>query len=159
MDVYPRLASDVADVAVAGTDVRESTVLLLTAEDEDVVGRLVADVAGFAVAAGLATSEEAGLAVAEEAGLAVVEEAGRDTVDDVFVRAALGATVVELLEDAGRETAGVELFREAGATVEEDAGRDTDDGAEVLDEALEGVEAGLLTVLEEVGLGVDCAFW
>ena len=151
MDVYPRLVSDVLDVAVAGVETRESTVLLLTLAD--VVGRLVAEEAG------LATSEEAGLAVVEEAGFAVVEEAGRDTVDDVFVRAALELTVEELLEEAGRAAAGVELFREAGATVEEEAGRDTDDGAEVLDEALDDVAGCLLTVLEEVGLGVVCAFW
>lgn len=157
MEVYPRLASDELAVAVAGVDTRESTVLLLTAAD--VVGRLVAEEAGFAVAAGFATSDEAGLAVVEEAGFTVVEEAGRDTLDDVFVRVALGVTVEELLVEAGRAAAGVELFREAGVTVEEVAGRDTDDGAEVLDEALDGVDAGLLTVLEEVGLGVVCAFW
>ena len=158
MDVYPRLASDVADVAVAGTDVRESTVLLLTAEDEDVVGRLVTDVAGFAVAAGFATSEEAVRDGSEDTVLAVVEEAGRDTAD-VFVRAALGVTV-ELLVEAGRGTAVDEVFREeAGATVEEEAGRDTDDGAEVLDDVLEDVAGGLLTEVEEVGLDVVCAFW
>ncbi len=153
MEVYPRLASDelTVAVAVAGVDTRESTVLLLTAAD--VVGRLVAEEAGFA------TSDEAGLAVVEEAGFTVVEEAGRDTLDEVFVRVALGVTVEELLVEAGRAAAGVELFREAGVTEEEVAGRDTDDGAEVLDEALDDVDAGLLTVLEEVGLGVVCAFW
>ena len=132
---------------------------MLLAEDVVVVGRLVTDVAGLAVAVGLDTSEEAGLAVAEEAGFAVAEDAGRDTVDDVFVRAALELTLEELLEEAGRATAGVELFREAGATVEDEAGRDADDDAEVLDEALDDVAGGLLTVLEEVGRDVVCAFW
>jgi hypothetical protein len=132
---------------------------VLLAEDVVVAGRLVTDVAGLAVAVGLDTSEEAGLAVAEEAGFAVAEDAGRDTVDDVFVRAALELTLEELLEEAGRATAGVELFREAGATVEDEAERDADDDAEVLDEALDDVAGGLLTVLEEVGRDVVCAFW
>lgn len=150
MAVYPLLASEVeAVVAVAGVDTRESTVLLLTTSEED-AGRLVVEVAGLAVAVGLDTSEEAGLAVAEDA--------GRDTVDDVFVRAALELTVEELLEEAGRATAGVEVFREAGATVEDEAGRDADDDTEVLDDVFD-VAGGLLTVLEEVGRDVVCAFW
>lgn len=158
MAVYPLLASEVeAVVAVAGVDTRESTVLLLTTSEED-AGRLVVEVAGLAVAVGLDTSEEAGLAVAEEAGFAVAEDAGRDTVDDVFVRAALELTLEELLEEAGRATAGVEVFREAGATVEDEAGRDADDDTEVLDDVFD-VAGGLLTALEEVGLDVVCAFW
>jgi len=129
---------------------------VLLAEDVVVVGRLVTAVAGFAVPTGFATSEV--LAVEEETGLAVVEEAGRDAVEVVFVRTALELTEEELLVDVGRATAGVELVRETGATVEEEAGRDTDDGAEVLDDVLD-VAGGLLTVLEEVGRDVVCAFW